>query len=319
MFFSFPTAQKVHSPTRKIQCVHIGISTMVRVEIYRKDRGGAAEIFSQLDSDGSGFLDSEELRKLLKKMGFDLGQGDVLKIMREMDASGDGRVGFTEFDAWWAENGDKNQYQLKDPSIVFRQVDADGSGALDRDELKQLLKQLGQTKIRDEHVTELMEELDTDGDGGVSYEEFEQWWRQNGGKKYKTREQRQEEEVALGGQKGIKGRLRRQKSKLMDLMTDNADDSAALHRKSKRADMIHTLEGSDPLASPVSKGSPDQKTFWNPLGDEHVTRPSSGSQQTTADGDGHDVRPSTSGPQGSADVQPPRGFSVRFSEKKPLG
>eukprot|EP01043_Picozoa_sp_COSAG02_P065319 COSAG02_NODE_9817_length_2101_cov_1.282717_1_plen_448_part_00 len=235
-----------------------------------------------------------------------------MKIMHEMDVSGDGRVGFREFDAWWVENGDKNQYQLRDPSDVFRQVDVDGSGSLDRGELKQLLRKLGQTKIRDEHVTELMGELDTDGDGGVSYEEFEYWWRRNGGKKYKTREQREEEDLALGGGKGIKGKLQRQKSKLIERMTDNADDSAALHRSSKMPNVIVNLQGSDPLASPVSNGSPDRQTFWNPLDDEHGTR-------TTADADDHDARHSTSAPRAPADVQPSQVFSVRFSEKKPLG
>ena len=276
---------------------------LLSLEVYRKDKNGAAELFDQLDTDGSGFLDSEELRQLLKKMGIDLEHGDVMKIMHEMDASGDGRVGFREFDAWWADNGDKNQYQLRDPEAVFRQIDVDGSGSLDREELRQLLKKLGQTKIKDQHITELMDELDVDGDGEVSYEEFEQWWRRNGGKKYKTRKERKEEEAELGRSRaeptatGIKGRLQRQKSKLIDRMTDDADDSAAIHRTSKGAALIHTLHNNDPVDSPTGSPvqTPSDTSFWNPLLDETDADPSTG------------------------DLQPSRVFSIRFSEKKPLG
>ena len=64
---------------------------LLSLEVYRKDKNGAAELFDQLDTDGSGFLDSEELRQLLKKMGIDLEHGPTSDMGRGSGERGSGR------------------------------------------------------------------------------------------------------------------------------------------------------------------------------------------------------------------------------------
>jgi hypothetical protein len=58
---------------------------------------------------------------------------------------------------------------------AFAAIDEDGSGSLDRSEVRRLLGMLGQ-EINDEKLEEVMATLDTDGDGTVDFTEFERHW-----------------------------------------------------------------------------------------------------------------------------------------------
>ena len=54
---------------------------------------------------------------------------------------------------------------------LFCEADADGSGGLDRDEVKTLARQLGYPLSAVE-LDEAMAEMDTDGGGSVEFDEF---------------------------------------------------------------------------------------------------------------------------------------------------
>lgn len=58
--------------------------------------------------------------------------------------------------------------ELRDAFAVF---DSDGSGSIDRSELKRLMKKLGQA-LSDSELEAMMDEVDTNGDGEISFEEF---------------------------------------------------------------------------------------------------------------------------------------------------
>eukprot|EP01043_Picozoa_sp_COSAG02_P063009 COSAG02_NODE_8825_length_2430_cov_6.219059_2_plen_138_part_00 len=59
---------------------------------------------------------------------------------------------------------------------LFCEADADGSGGLDRDEVKTLARQLGYPLSAVE-LDEAMAEMDTDGGGSVEFDEFLAWFR----------------------------------------------------------------------------------------------------------------------------------------------
>ena len=58
---------------------------------------------------------------------------------------------------------------------AFDKFDADGSGAIDLNELKGLLKILG-TEVTDQRAAVFMKQLDVNGDGKIDYEEFRDWY-----------------------------------------------------------------------------------------------------------------------------------------------
>ena len=54
---------------------------------------------------------------------------------------------------------------------AFLRYDTDGSGSIDRDELKQVLESLGDDLSANE-IDTILKEADTDGDGSIDYNEF---------------------------------------------------------------------------------------------------------------------------------------------------
>ncbi len=59
---------------------------------------------------------------------------------------------------------------------MFRMVDADGSGSLDREEVRMLGEQLG-TPLVESELDAAMRAMDEDGSGSVDFEEFYEWWK----------------------------------------------------------------------------------------------------------------------------------------------
>eukprot|EP01051_Picozoa_sp_SAG22_P007203 SAG22_NODE_498_length_9728_cov_12.354346_1_plen_1377_part_00 len=59
---------------------------------------------------------------------------------------------------------------------LFDEIDDDGSGELDREEVGQLLGKLSGTRCTPDELDAAMAELDEDDDGDVTFKEFLQWW-----------------------------------------------------------------------------------------------------------------------------------------------
>ena len=66
------------------------------------------DLFLEMDADGSGVLDQEELRVLALKLGTKLRDSDLAAAMAEMDEDGGGSVDFLEFFAWWTNDEPKS-------------------------------------------------------------------------------------------------------------------------------------------------------------------------------------------------------------------
>ena len=60
-------------------------------------------------------------------------------------------------------------------TVLFNEIDEDGSGLLDREEVAQLSERLGAplTKVK---LDEAMVDMDEDGSGEVDFDEFKNWW-----------------------------------------------------------------------------------------------------------------------------------------------
>ena len=59
-------------------------------------------LFAEVDADGSGYIDREELAVLGGKLGKKLTRKQLDAAMRELDPDGDERITFEEFSKWWA-------------------------------------------------------------------------------------------------------------------------------------------------------------------------------------------------------------------------
>lgn len=184
-------------------------------------------LFNEIDEDGSGNLDTDEVKILLAKFGQKLSKKKLAKAFAEMDDDGSGEIDFDEFSTWYlkhkegqrakerakehkqaqkakkaAKIGDmfgKKWSEEKEQELneVWAEVDADGSGALDPGELQAALERMGMTGMNGKKLGRLMRQIDTDGDGTVDLDEFRAWWRKQSEKsKDRFTEQKPEEESA---------------------------------------------------------------------------------------------------------------------------
>jgi len=56
-------------------------------------------VFNSFDTDGSGFLDKNELKNAFKNFKGGLTDAEIDALMAEADTNGDGKVSFEEFTA----------------------------------------------------------------------------------------------------------------------------------------------------------------------------------------------------------------------------
>ena len=60
------------------------------------------KIFNQIDEDGSGVLDLDEMGKLFARMGKKLDEAQLSQIFSDIDTDGGGEVEIGEFERWWS-------------------------------------------------------------------------------------------------------------------------------------------------------------------------------------------------------------------------
>ena len=117
-----------------------------------------------------GTIELHELQQVMTKLGQNPTEAELIEMISTVDENGDNEIDFNEFmilmkSRMGATDPEK---ELKDAFNVF---DTDGSGAIDRVELKKLMKKLGQA-LSDAELDAMMNEVDTNGDGEISFEEF---------------------------------------------------------------------------------------------------------------------------------------------------
>lgn len=114
-------------------------------------------------------LNIGELQSSLNSYGIFLSDAKVAALATTIDADGDGSVTIEEFLTYIREE----EGRLLE---VWRQIDSDCGGTLDKEELRVLMNQMGKT-ISERRLGRVFREIDKDGSGEIEYEEFIEWWR----------------------------------------------------------------------------------------------------------------------------------------------
>lgn len=126
------------------------------------------EYFKEGDKDGNGSLDVTELRDLLSKGSSKMSDKQVSEAFIFFDgATGDRRISLEEFLKGMEQIMEVNN-KIK---ALFTELDADGSGFLERDELKVLFDKAG-VKLSAADFEVIFKDADTSGDGKISLPEL---------------------------------------------------------------------------------------------------------------------------------------------------
>merc|ERR1712176_1715542 len=107
---------------------------------------------------------------VMRAMGQNPTEDDVLNLMLEADLDGNGTIEFKEFAELM-----KEKYAMEDQQSdlreAFKMFDRDGDGFITLKELKKVSMMLGNI-MGQEEIEEFMREADVDGNGMLDYDEF---------------------------------------------------------------------------------------------------------------------------------------------------
>jgi Ca2+-binding EF-hand superfamily protein len=122
-----------------------------------------------------GTIELHELQQVMSKLGQNPTEQELIEMISTVDHNGDHEIDFNEFLILMKSRivGRDPDQELREAFTVF---DTDNSGAIDRKELKRLMKKLGQ-KLSEQELDAMMDEVDTNGDGEISFEEFKELMR----------------------------------------------------------------------------------------------------------------------------------------------
>ncbi|XP_042473359.1 calcium-dependent protein kinase 2-like [Zingiber officinale] len=129
---------------------------------------GLKEMFKNMDSDNSGTITLEELKKGLASQGTKLSEFEVKQLMEAADADGNGTIDYEEFITATVHMNrmDREEHLY----TAFQYFDKDNSGYITKEELEQALKE--KDLYDGEEIKEIISEADVDNDGRINYEEF---------------------------------------------------------------------------------------------------------------------------------------------------
>merc|ERR1719335_699985 len=125
-------------------------------------------VFEKFDQDGSGCVSTEELRNVLRYMGFYPSEEMLVALVKRADTDGSGEIDADEFLVVMREYTDLATKQMKG---VFDTFDTDGSGQMDTEEVFECIAQLGFLAQKDS-VLEAIEHVDRYKTGEITFDEF---------------------------------------------------------------------------------------------------------------------------------------------------
>lgn len=141
-----------------------------RRELTEEQKSEIKEAFELFDTDKDKEIDYHELKVAMRALGFEVKKVDVLKILKDYDREGNGKITFEDFNEVVTDRmleRDPKEEIMK----AFKLFDDDDSGRISLRNLRRVARELGEN-ISDEELRSMIDEFDTDGDGEINQEEF---------------------------------------------------------------------------------------------------------------------------------------------------
>ncbi|KTG03242.1 hypothetical protein cypCar_00004629 [Cyprinus carpio] len=141
-----------------------------RRELTEEQKDEIKEAFELFDTDKDKEIDYHELKVAMRALGFEVKKVDVLKILKDYDREGTGKITLEDFKEVVTDmilERDPKEEILK----AFKLFDDDETGKISLRNLRRVARELGED-MSDEDLRAMIDEFDTDGDGEINQEEF---------------------------------------------------------------------------------------------------------------------------------------------------
>ncbi|XP_062870016.1 centrin-3 isoform X2 [Trichomycterus rosablanca] len=134
-----------------------------RRELTDEQKEEIKETFELFDTDKDKEIDYHELKVAMRALGFEVKKVDVLKILKDYDREGTGKITFETFKEIATDrilDRDPKEEVLK----AFKLFDDDDSGKISLRNLRRVARELGED-MSDEELKAMIDEFDADRDG----------------------------------------------------------------------------------------------------------------------------------------------------------
>lgn len=128
------------------------------------------EAFAIYDLDGDGSITTRELGSVMRALGLNPTEAEILNFIKEVDLDDSGSINFDEFAVLMVDKM-KDIDSEEDIIAAFKVFDMENKGYITQHELRHVMTNLGE-KLTDQEVSDMMREADADGDGKINYEDF---------------------------------------------------------------------------------------------------------------------------------------------------
>ena len=136
-------------------------------------------VFKYYDSDNSGKISVQELKKVMDQMGIVLSNEQIKLAIAQYDFNGDGEWDFSEFYQFYIKVVVNTQQTISvDQEIqgVFNLLDSDKNGKIDISEIKVFFTQVGYP-LNDNEITQLIQMYDKNNSGVMEFDEFTSFYK----------------------------------------------------------------------------------------------------------------------------------------------
>lgn len=128
------------------------------------------EAFEMFDRDKDGYINQKELGNILRSLGHDPSEQDLVDMMQDIDVNNNKCIDFNEFMQLMHKRA--KQSDIEEELVeAFRIFDKEGNGLIPTSEFKHIMLTLGE-KLNEEEVEEMMKEADSKNEGVIDYKEF---------------------------------------------------------------------------------------------------------------------------------------------------
>lgn len=140
------------------------------VELSEEQMEEFKEAFVLFDQSGDGMISVKEMQLIMRSIGQNPSEAEILDLMKELDPDSDGETDFNGFIKLM-------QRQLADEELneelyeAFKTFDKSQKGSFNVVEMREFMEKYGE-KLPDEEYEKLFKDIDTDDDGLVNFDDF---------------------------------------------------------------------------------------------------------------------------------------------------
>ena len=142
--------------------------TEEQIETYK-------EAFSMYDKNGDSKITIDELGDVVRNLGINPSKQKLSELLKEIDLDNSGTIEFNEFQIWMTNKMTVGKFERNEEDLknCFQVFDENGDQFITAEELKSVMKRLGQN-LTDDEISLMITEADSDGDKKINFKEFAQ-------------------------------------------------------------------------------------------------------------------------------------------------